>query len=444
MVPDPACSGPPCPARCSKSCHESRELWEYPLTLDDDAMDWMLRHLWELDSTHFDYYFLTENCSYHLLALLELAAPETPLKDTFVLWTIPAETVRAARRAGFVGEPVLRPSHLSLLRARRDMLDPAERDLVARLSDAEGTKEPDWKSLLALPPERQALVLDTSFDYLKYRYGFVGAASDASVRRERALLLERSTLKATSQPPVIKRRPSPDTGHLTGHAGVGVRVSGTSEKPHVVEEIHWRPALHDLLDPPSGYSDATQLDMFVWRVRIDQQAAGDPRRGADVVSLERFDVVNVDMLRPWEEWVRGPSWGFALGAGRVIDAGCSGWRCTAADARGRYGIAAGPPERIGYLRFGGIAEAGGPFAPSWRVVGTAGFGVLAQMAPVWRLHLDVEARYDAVGGTVGKREPYPAISFGQAFDLGKSAQLRLTVSRFRETDESMLSVVTYF
>lgn len=422
--------------------HESRELWEYPLTLSPDQMDWMIRHLWELDATHFDYYFLTENCSYHLLALLELAAAK-PLKDGFRRWTIPVDTVRVAREAGLAGEPVLRPSHLSLLRARRDMLEEDERDLVARLSDA-STKEPDWKALHALAPERQALVLDTAFDYLKYRYGFVGAADDASVRRERTLLLERSTLKAASRQPVVPRRPPPDSGHDSMHAGVGIRVSGTPDEPRVVQEIHWRPALHDLLDIPQGYSNATQLDMFSWRVRVDSEATGDPRNSADVVSLERFDVVNVDMLRPWEEWVHGSSWGFALGAGRVVDAGCAGWRCTAADARGRYGIAAGSPDRIGYLRFGGIAEAGGPYAPSYRVIGTAGAGVLAQLGRHWRLHADAEVRYDALGGTPAAREPYPVLSLGQAVDLGSSTQLRLTISRARETRESMLSVVAYF
>lgn len=424
--------------------HESRELWEYPLSLDGSQLDWLLRHLWELDSTHFDYYFLTENCSYHLLALLELAAPERPLKDRFRRWTIPVDTVRAARAAGFVGEPVLRPSHLSQLRARRDLLEPAERDLVARLSDA-SIKDLDYASLGALAPERQALVLDTAFDYLKYRYGFVGPADEAAVRRERALLLERSTLKAPSVRPVVPKRPSPDTGHLSMHAGAGVRVGGTSEKPHVTQEIQWRPALHDLLDPPPGYSDATQLDMFSWRVRVDPGAAGDRKDGLDVVSLERFDAVSVDMLRPWEEWVHGSSWGFALGAGRVADAGCAGWRCTAADMRGRYGIAAGSPDRIGYLRVGGIAEAGGPYAPSYRVIPTAGMGVLAQMSDAWRLHLDVEARYDALGGTPdAEREPYPAITFGQALDLGRAGQLRLTFSQMRDTRESMLSVVSWF
>ncbi|HRY30545.1 MAG TPA: DUF4105 domain-containing protein, partial [Elusimicrobiota bacterium] len=52
---------------------ESRDLWEYTLSLTPEQTDRLARHLWEFGSTYFDYYFLTENCSYQLLPLLEVA-----------------------------------------------------------------------------------------------------------------------------------------------------------------------------------------------------------------------------------------------------------------------------------------------------------------------------------------------------------------------------------
>ena len=91
-----------------------------------------------------------------------------------------------------------------------------------------------------------------------------------------------------------------------------------------------------------------------------------------------------------------------------------------------------------------VRRTGGPFAPAYRVTGTAGVGVLAQLGSRWRLHADAEARYDALGGPPARRESYPVLSLGQAVDLGPSTQLRLTISRARETRESMLSVVAYF
>ena len=55
---------------------ESRDLWEYRLDLSSRTADRVLRHVWELGEAHFDYYFLTENCSYQLLPLFDAADPE--------------------------------------------------------------------------------------------------------------------------------------------------------------------------------------------------------------------------------------------------------------------------------------------------------------------------------------------------------------------------------
>src|SRR5262249_24426816 len=54
---------------------ESRDLWEYDLNLTPEEMAQLTRHLWELGFSDFPYYYLTKNCSYHLLAALEAAAP---------------------------------------------------------------------------------------------------------------------------------------------------------------------------------------------------------------------------------------------------------------------------------------------------------------------------------------------------------------------------------
>lgn len=423
--------------------HESRELWEYPLKLDASALDWVQRHLWELDSTHFDYYFLSENCSYHLLALLDVASPESRMAERFGAWTIPIDTVRAAQAAGIAGEPVLRPSHLSLLRARRDLLEPGERDIVERLSDAR--REVEWAPLHALAPARQALVLDAAFDYLKYRYGFSGAIPARATRRERLLLQERSTLRVPSSPPVVTPRASPETGHLSTRAGLGVRVAGSTEAPRVVQELSWRPALHDLLDPPDGYSDGTRLEMFTVTVRVDPSLADSPTRGADTLTIERAELVHVDTLRPWEEWVRGASWRVAFGAGRTVDAGCAGWACTQADAHFAVGAAAGSPRAMAWLRGGAIPAAFGPWEGAWwRVTGEASTGALVQLGNRSRLHAEASLRQDVWGGTVDGRGWYPALSFGQSIDLGRNAQLRLQLTRVRNTREAALTALTYF
>ena len=46
-------------------------------------------HTWELGPTRFNYFFIDENCSYHLLALLDAARPGWGLAERFTWWAIP-------------------------------------------------------------------------------------------------------------------------------------------------------------------------------------------------------------------------------------------------------------------------------------------------------------------------------------------------------------------
>ncbi len=68
---------------------ESRDLWEYELNFTEDQLDYLLLHLWELGGTFFEYYYFQENCSYHILSLLEVANPDLHLKDEFFFSVIP-------------------------------------------------------------------------------------------------------------------------------------------------------------------------------------------------------------------------------------------------------------------------------------------------------------------------------------------------------------------
>ena len=77
---------------------ESRDLWEYDLNLTQSEIDMLVAHIWELGSTYFDYYYITENCSYHMLTTLEAAAPRYDLTKKVPYYVIPSEIGRASCR----------------------------------------------------------------------------------------------------------------------------------------------------------------------------------------------------------------------------------------------------------------------------------------------------------------------------------------------------------
>jgi hypothetical protein len=82
---------------------EERDLWEYDLALSREEREQIVRHSWELASTHFNYYYMSENCAYGVLSLLEGAVPRLDLLDATNFVVPPVDTVRALFRApGFV------------------------------------------------------------------------------------------------------------------------------------------------------------------------------------------------------------------------------------------------------------------------------------------------------------------------------------------------------
>jgi hypothetical protein len=74
---------------------EGRDLWEYELALTRAEELQLIRHLWELSFTHFDYYYMSENCSYGMLAVLEAAVPRLELIEHTKFVVAPVDTVRA-------------------------------------------------------------------------------------------------------------------------------------------------------------------------------------------------------------------------------------------------------------------------------------------------------------------------------------------------------------
>lgn len=97
---------------------QDRDLWIYDLRLEPAELKQLVLHLWEMLGTHFDYFYLTENCSYHVLGLLEAAAPRLELTEHTKFAVLPVDTIRALyENAGLVRQVRYVPSRFTRLRA---------------------------------------------------------------------------------------------------------------------------------------------------------------------------------------------------------------------------------------------------------------------------------------------------------------------------------------
>ena len=114
---------------------ENRDIWEYQLNLEPAEVQMMLQHLWELQGHYVDYYFLSTNCSYVLLSLINTARPDLDLTRGLDLYAIPVDTVRGVvRQDQLLGNIVFRPSAMTRIEGLRDGLDAEEQGLALALA----------------------------------------------------------------------------------------------------------------------------------------------------------------------------------------------------------------------------------------------------------------------------------------------------------------------
>ncbi|HVK61819.1 MAG TPA: DUF4105 domain-containing protein [Bdellovibrionales bacterium] len=302
---------------------ESRDLWEYDLALTDDEVKRLIAHLWELSTTHFDYFYLTENCSYHMLTLLDAAAPRLNLADGVPYWVIPADTLKAVFASGIVSATHFRPSIHTQFHARLAQLDSHQehslRELIEGKPIAEWTSE-DSNSV------SKAQVLDTYMDYIDLHNAHELLGKESSiVALKQDLLLRRSQLPTTEPLKIITPiDKDPSRSHGSARAmGSFVRNDKHGDAIQIVQRF----ALHDLLDPQEGLPENAEIEMFSFGFRYwtDEKA----------LRLENFAFFGVEALQPLDFYSRKLSWRVWLGADRVQDPRCD--QCLAGMFKGGFG-----------------------------------------------------------------------------------------------------------
>ena len=280
---------------------ENRDIWEYRLNFTEHQVRRLLMHSWELGNAAFDYFFFKENCSYHLLALLDYADPTLHLTDEFFIWTVPADTVRLiASKPGLVTSIAYRPSRSNVIRRKRESLLGGERELAHRIT--QDLRELTSPAYAQLDPTRQVFLLDLASDYLRYRSETTDSPQPEWKERNRAILTARSQLRIPSQEfTVVPFAKQPELGHKTSRAAVGAGWRNND----TFEEVTVRAGYHDLLDPELGYTPDAQIEIASVSLRHYNRV--------DQTRIERATLANVMSLSPIDSVFHAPSWKFNLG-----------------------------------------------------------------------------------------------------------------------------------
>lgn len=408
---------------------ENRDIWEYRLNFTDAQLRRLLMHAWELGNAYFDYFFFKENCSYHLLALLDYADPSLHLTDEFLFWTVPADTVRLiASKPGLVSGIAYRPSRSNVIRRKRESLPSYERALAHRISqDITALTTPEF---VQLSLARKAFLLDLASDYLRYRIDTTDSPAPELKERNRAVLTARSQLRIPSEPfTVVPFAKQPELGHRTSRVGVGAGWRNDD----TFEEVTVRAGYHDLLDPEAGYTPDAQIELASVSLRHYNRH--------DQTRIERATFANVLSLSPIDSVFHAPSWKINVGMNTIRFGDCK--LCSNGVANGGIGAAVESHWLKREVLFA-FAEAEANYSHAYeenhRVGGGGTLGLLTDLTDRWRLMASgTYLRY-----ALGDKSDDFRWFVGSRYTLSQNWALRLEYNHRDHDNDVVFTVQAFF
>ena len=289
---------------------ESRDLWEYELNLNEQETLFLVQHIWEMQKVSFPYYFVSDNCAYRLLGLIDLVRPNANLAEQFKVAAIPVETIKAIEQNDLIKDTVYRPALETelLAQAKQHGYDLAE--VAHEVGFAEPQKMP--KLLEKYSALDQAKILEMAYDDLYLQ--FLGRKVEEKFAQPRL----RSLLQLRSRSHTEKQRTAPTqpkTDPTASHKARQFSLKAGELQGQRYVELGHRQAYHDLIDPQGGFRIGTQL-MF-WDGSIQYRD--------DELKLNHFDFLSVNSYNPITPFKLPLSWGFNLG-----------WQQEALDSNGQF------------------------------------------------------------------------------------------------------------
>lgn len=279
---------------------EARDLWSYDLNLQPAEVLMLALHLWEVGPHFYTYYFFTQNCAFHMLTLLEAAAPRLHLIEHVPFYyVIPADSMKALfYEKGLVKGVSFRPSIRKVFLERVKMLD-----LPTYAAFEKYSVSGDIAEINNLASEQQrALFLDAAMDLVDLRYPNL----DIERNREQylkkdELLKTRSTTNFISPEVAVKAsvEDQPEGSHGSSRLGLNYQEKNGIKAGNLT----YRFALHDLQDPQTGLPQNSQLEFFNFNFRL---MPGE-------LKFEEMNIFKVLNLNPVNFFENKASWGFELG-----------------------------------------------------------------------------------------------------------------------------------
>lgn len=235
---------------------DARDVWSFRLKLTEEEALLTTLHLFELDRARFTYYYLTKNCAYALLEVLDTINPTWRLTERLGYFVIPIDTLFALSDAGLVVRESLRPSPSLILLDMISKLTEKDRQLFYSLKNRIGSN--DQLSL----EEPSAKLLEALIQYLDLRYNKLAINQNPTKEEKFAhknreeLLIKRSGLQDEGFTTTEFSRSSPLSSQRARKISLGYR---DDHDPALT--FGYRFSLHELTDLTEGAPEHMGLVM---------------------------------------------------------------------------------------------------------------------------------------------------------------------------------------
>ncbi|MFW1859846.1 DUF4105 domain-containing protein [Acinetobacter defluvii] len=277
---------------------ESRDLWEYELALTPEETQFLVQHIWEMKNVKFPYYFISDNCAYRLLGLLDIVRPDLNLQQQYHVTTIPIETLKTLQDQKLIRDVHYRPALETQLLAQARQHGVRLAKVAHELTLLNIT---DMSKLLEKHnSEEQAKILEMAYDDLYLVLISKKIESKVAQPKLRQILNLRSQMNQPKQRQDVIR---PQQDPVQGHHAKNIAVNIGEVQGQKFAEIRLRQAYHDLLDSQGGYRTGTQLSFL--------DAAFQYRENE--LKLEHFDFLSVNSYNPVTPFKVPLTWGFNFG-----------------------------------------------------------------------------------------------------------------------------------
>jgi hypothetical protein len=248
---------------------ERRDIWEYKLKLTKKEIKRLLMHQRELEGIKSDYFFFTQNCSYNLLWLLEVAKPKLKLTDDFKYKVIPIDTLRAIRAKSLLGKSKFRPSKTKKMKK-----------ILEKIKNTQFNSK-----------EQKVAKLDFEIEALRLNRVKNRVEKKEYISKFLQLLNRRSKYKIKNDYKIDKPI-DPLLGHKTTRL-----VLGIDEASHI--KLEFKPSFHDKYDLDKGFSNGAYINFFNLEIAEN--------------NLYKFDFLDIASYAPRDDYFKPLSWSVKLG-----------------------------------------------------------------------------------------------------------------------------------